>query len=88
MCIVCNEAIQYCCTTVICRYLLLAVLHTHTHTHTEKFIGIVFERSILHVHVYLKAKMRGNTAKTVNQVAETVPSLSRNNSIPQVFNQN
>ena len=65
--------------------------HTHTHTHTqrEKFIGIVFERSILHVHVYLKAKLRGNTAKTVNQVAETVPSLSRNNnSIPQVFNQN
>ena len=85
MCIVCNEAIQYCCTTVICRYLLLAVLHTHT----LRFIGIAFQRSILHVHVYLKAKMRGNTAKTVNQVAETVPSLSRNNnSIPQVFNQN
>ena len=63
--------------------------HTRTHTHREKFIGIVFERSILHVHVYLKAKLRGNTAKTVNQVAETVPSLSRNsNSIPQVFNQN
>ena len=38
-------------------------------------VGIVFERSILHVHVYLKAKLRGNTAKTVNQVAETVPSL-------------
>ena len=60
--------------------------HTHTQTHTEKFIGIVFERSIL--HVYLKV-LRGNTAKTVNQVAETVPSLStKNNNIPQVFNQN
>ena len=67
----------------------ISLAGSFTHTHTHRFIGIAFERSILHVHVYLKAKMRGNTAKTVNQVAETVPSLSRNNnSIPQVFNQN
>ena len=86
MCIVCHEAIQYCCTNMLIS-LAGSFTHTHTHTHTEKFIGIVFQRSIL--HVYLKAKLRGNTAKTVNQVAETVRSLSRNNNnIPQVLNQN
>ena len=65
MCIVYHEAIQYCCTNMS---ISLAGSFTHTHTHThrerererEKFIGIVFERSIL--HVYLKAKLRGNTA--------------------------